>query len=504
MMRGVATALLAASLLLQGCDLAPRYARPGPPVPPAFPRGDAYAVAAPGEPPASLSWQQVFTDPRLSRVIALALANGRDLRIAAANVASARALYRVQRADLFPEIGAAADYRIVRNASSTTSITTGSGTGTDGAGTGTGTTGTGTTGTGTTGTGTTVASTNRNTVQSYSLDLGLASFEIDLFGRQRNLTRAAFEDYLATDAGARAARLSLVAETASAWLTLVGDRSLLAVARETARSAQATVDISARRFEAGITSQLDLESARTLLAQLQSDIANDIALVAQDRNALELLVGAPVDDMLLPATLNEVTLPAELPAGLSSTILLRRPDVVQAEHALIGANARIGAARAAFFPTISLTAAVGLASTALSGLFTGGAFNWSVAPSATLPIFDAGRNAGNLGYARAQRYLYLAQYEQAIQAAFRDVADALARRGTIDAQVAAQQRLFVSASNSLNLANARYQGGIDSYLNALDAQRTLYSAQQTLIATRVTQGDNLVTLYRVLGGDQRF
>jgi multidrug efflux system outer membrane protein len=486
---------LLALALTAGCDLAPHYARPAAPVPPRFPSGPAYAAAPEAEPSASISWRQIFTDPRLAQVIDLALANGRDLRIAVANVAAARADYRVQRAGLFPEIDAEASARITHASNSGTTVLpvtggTGSGSGT---GTGSGS-----------GTGNVISGTGGGTNHSYALDLGLASFEIDLFGRQRNLTKSAFEQYLATDAGARATRLTLVGETASAWYTLAADRSALAVAQATLKASQAAADISRRRFTGGIASELDLQSALTLVAQAQSDIATETTQVAQDRNALELLVGAPVPDALLPDTLDAAALPAELPAGLPSTVLLRRPDVIEAEHQLIAANARIGAARAAFFPRISLTAAVGLASGGLSNLFSNGAFNWSVAPQATLPIFDAGANAGNLAFAKAERHLYLAQYEKAIQTAFREVADALARRGTIDAQLTAQQALTKAAQTSLNLAVARYQGGIDPYLNTLDAERTLYSAQQTLVAARLAQAENLVTLYRVLGGDQNF
>ncbi|MBV9842384.1 MAG: efflux transporter outer membrane subunit [Sphingomonadaceae bacterium] len=510
--RAVARLPLALAMLaaLAGCDLAPHYARPGAPVPPKFPSDGAYQKAIESQPPpASVDWHQLFTDPKLAQVIELALANGRDLRIAAANVAAARATYRVQRSDLFPEIDAGAVARIAHsnNGESSATAVSGTGAGTTGSGAGSGAgsgTGNGTGGSSGTGTGTTAVATGGGTSHYYSLDLGIASYEIDLFGRVRNLTKSAFEQYLATDAGARATKLTLIGETAAAWYTFAADRSVLEVAQQTLKASQASAEVSRQRFEGGIASELDLQSTLTLVEQAQSDIAADMSQVAQDKNALDLLVGAPVSDDLLPVDIDHVTLPVELPSGLSSTILLRRPDVVEAEHQLIAANARIGAARAAFFPRISLTTAAGLASGGLSSLFTGHAFNWSVEPSATLPIFDGGANAGNLAYAKAERKLYLAQYEQAVQTAFREVADALARRGTIDAQLAAQQALTNSARLSLNLAQARYQGGIDPYLNYLDAERTLYTAQQSLAATKLIQAENLVTLYRVLGGDQNF
>ena len=267
-------------------------------------------------------------------------------------------------------------------------------------------------------------------------------------------------------------------------------------------SAQRSVDLTRARLSGGVAPRTDLRQAETVLYQAQSDHAQQITAVAQDRNALELLVGAPVADAELPVAIESVDgMLGELPAGLDSRILLRRPDVVQAEYRLRGANARIGAARAAFFPTISLTGLAGFASTALASLFTGGAFTWSVAPGATLPIFDAGLNAGNLTTARGESALALAQYQQAIQSAFRDVADALARRGTIDRQFAAQSALEAAARDSYALAEARYREGIDPFLSSLDAQRTLYGARRSLAQARLTRADNLVTLYRVLGGD---
>ena len=331
---------------------------------------------------------------------------------------------------------------------------------------------------------------------------GATSWEIDLFGRLRSLTRATFDIYLGQEAAARAARLTLVADIANAYLQLAADRSLLAIALDTASSAQTTVTLTQARLDGGVAPRTDLRQAQTVLATARADQANVTALVAQDRNALDLLVGAPVADALLPPSIEAVdALLGELPAGLDSQVLLRRPDVVQAEYQLRAANARIGAARAAFLPRISLTGLAGLSSTALSALFTGGAFTWTVAPSASIPIFDGGANAGNLAYAHAQRDYYVANYQKTIQTAFREVADALARRGTIDAQLAADQLNLEAAQDTLNLDVQRYRTGIDPYLNTLDAQRTLYDARRTISTARLTRAQNLVALYQQLGAD---
>jgi multidrug efflux system outer membrane protein len=302
---------------------------------------------------------------------------------------------------------------------------------------------------------------------------------------------------------ARATRLTLVGEIATAYFTYAADQSLMRISRETEAVAARAVTLTNARLQGGIASRIDLRQAQTVLEQARSDLATQTTRVAQDRNALQLLVGAPIPDADLPPSIEAVDgLVRELPAGLDSAILLRRPDVVEAEFQLIGANARIGAARAAFFPRISLTGLLGLASSALTSLLTGGAFNYTAGVNASLPIFDAGATRGNLQYAQAQRQLFLARYEQAIQTAFREVSDALARRGTIGAQFAAQTRLVAAAQDNFALNEARYRAGIENFLNVLDAQRTLYTAQRSLVATRLTRATNLADLYRTLGGDQ--
>ncbi len=459
--------LMASVMLLSACNLAPKYVRPAPPVPATLPEGPAYAAQTAAEKP-GLPWQQLVTDAKLKTVIDRALANNRDLRATLANVVSARAQYRVQRADLLPAITADGSATFRHNSQANSGNTAFQGSGVQ---------------------------------ESYSADVGFSAFEIDLFGRVRNLTKAALETYLATEEGARSTRITLIAETASAYATLAADQELLAVAKDTAASAGRSLKLTQSLNIAGLSGKLDVHQAETVLQQALSDVESSTTQVAQDRNALNLLVGAPVEDALLPGTLATLAPGiAETPAGLSSDILLQRPDVLQAEHQLKAANANIGAARAAFFPSISLTSAIGVASAGLSSLFTGDAHTWSVAPSVSMPIFGGGVKA-NLDYSKAQRDLYVAQYEKAVQTAFSEVADALARAGTIDRQQAAQQALLTASQKSYDLADQRYRAGIDTFLNSLTSQRTLYSARQSAIATELTAINNRITLYRVIGAD---
>lgn len=445
------------ALLLAGCNMAPAYVRPAPPVPAMLPRGEAYPSAPTGV-AAGLPWTRLVIDQRLHAVIERALTNNRDLRAALANVQSARAQYRVQRATLLPTITGDIAAGFVRQ--------------------------------------------NDARQNSYSADIGFSAFEIDLFGRLRNLSESALETYLATEEGARSTRISLIAETASAYATLAADQQLLALARQTLASAERTLALTRSLNQAGLSGKLDVYQAQTTVEQASSDVAANVTQVAQDRNALDLLVGAPVEDALLPTSLDSLIAGvAKVPAALSSDILLQRPDVLQAEHHLKAANADIGAARAAMFPRISLTSAIGVASSALSSLFTGDAFAWSVNPSASLPIFG-GPARGNLDYSKAQRDLYVAQYEKAVQTAFREVADGLAREGTIDAQQAAQQRLADASQRAYDLAEQRYRAGIDTFLTALTSQRALYSARQSAIATDLALISNRILLYRVIAADQ--
>ncbi|WP_274379030.1 efflux transporter outer membrane subunit [Altericroceibacterium spongiae] len=452
--------LTATALLLSGCNMGPQYERPAAPIAPEWPQGAAYDPALSGK--AGLPWRSMIANRKLRHVIGQMLENNRDLQASLANMQSARAQYRAQRSDLFPSLTA-----------------DGSASFTD--------------------------RDNNNGVpvnsESYNASIGFSAFEIDLFGRLRNQTKAQFEAYLATQSGMQATRLSLVAETATAYATLAADRDLLAIAQDTAASAERSVTLNQELLDSGLGAGADVESARTVLAQAQSDIADYTTQVAQDRNALELLVGAPVTEEWLPASLNELESSVGIvPAGLSSEVLLQRPDVVEAEHSLKSANASIGAARAAFFPTISLTATLGVASTALSSLFDGNSQFLTASPSASVPLIG-GPQGANVDYAKAQRDYAVALYERTVQEAFRDVADALARRGTITDQRQAQERLVTSAQRSLSLSEQRYRAGIAGFIETLTAQRTLYSARRSEVAAQLLDISNRFTLYSAIGSD---
>lgn len=459
------TALFLAATALAGCSMEPKYVRPAAPVPPSWPVGDAYLATSEATLPA-VTYRHIFRDARLQKLIERAIVENRDLRLAAANIRAAREQYRIQRADRFPEIAAGAGATVSEGQSSGTSAT-GSGART-----------------------------------RFTADAGITGFELDLFGRVASLTRAEQNRYFATEAGARATWLTLVGDIADAWLRYAADASLLEIAQDTASNAENSVRLTKARLEGGVAPRTDLRQAEQILEGARADLAEQRTALAQDVNALQLLIGAPVDPALLPASLDEAAPTiAELPAGIDSSVLLRRPDVVQAEYALRAANAEIGAARAALFPRISLTGLLGLASNALTGLFSGNGFNWSAGADANYSIFNAGAGRANVRLTEAQREAAVATYERAIQSAFREVADALARRGTITEQLRATQAQTEAAADTYRLSEARYRGGIDTFLNSLDAQRSLYSARRTLVNTRLVQASNLVTLYRTLGGD---
>jgi multidrug efflux system outer membrane protein len=487
MMRRTASALLLVATGLAGCSMTPKYVRPDAPVPPSWPVGDAYLRQSEATLPA-VTWRETFGDTRLQALIAQALANNRDLRLSVANIEAARAQYRIQRADLLPQIDASGRYTYSGGGTRSSTTTTGNGTGT---GTGAGT-----------GTGVSTGTTTIGASSAYSVSLGATAFELDLFGRVRSLTSAALDRYFATEAAARATRLTLVGDVASAWLTYAADQSLLTIARDTATVAERSVRLTRARLQGGIAPRTDVRQAEQVLATAQADLAQQTTAVAQDANALRLLVGADIDPALLPTAIDRVAgTVATLPAGLDSGVLLRRPDVVQAEYTLRAYNAEIGAARAALFPRISLTGLVGFASQALRTLFAGGAFNYSVAPSVSYPIFQAGAGIAGVRYSQAQRDGAIATYEKTIQTAFRETADALARQGTIDAQLRANRLSLDAAADTARLSDARYRGGIDTYLSSLDAQRTLYTAQRTLVATQLVAATNRVSLYTAIGGD---
>ena len=472
-------AIAVAALLATSCTtMEPRYARPSPSIPASWPVGDPYLVAAEAGLPA-VTYKQVFTDTRLQTLIAQALDNNRNLMAAAANVAAAREQYRIQRAQQFPTLDANAGATLSGNRGG------GSGSGANGNGTGTG---------GSRGSGGVSA--------QFQAGLSVPSYEVDLFGRLRSLTDVELNRYFSTEAGARATRLTLVANIASEWLDYAADSSLLLIDEQTAASAQKTVRLTRIRLEGGVAPRTDLDQAEQILDTAEADLARQRTAVAQDVNALQLLVGGPVDPALLAHSIDEAFgTVAPMPTGLDSYVLLRRPDVVQAEYDLRAANANIGAARAALFPRITLTGLLGFASSALLKLFTGGAFGWSAGANASYTIFQAGAGHANVRLTEAQKRAAIATYQGAIQTAFREVSDALARRGTMNDEIAARQRQQAETADTYLLTEARYNAGIDPFLNVLDAQRSYYAAQQTLVNTKLTAAQNIVDTYSAIGGD---
>lgn len=460
-MRSLLVVLMAATAL-GGCTLAPRYERPALPVGQAWPTPAPTTSSVSG---ADLAWRDVFQDTRLQSVIALSLEQNRDLRVAVANIERARAQYRIQRADLLPAIDAVGAGQRSRMPAA-------------------------------------VSPTGRADVtDQFSVTAGFSAYELDLFGRVRSLSAAALQSFFATEENRRAVQISLISEVANAYLALAADQDLLAISEDTLVTREAGLDLNRKRFEAGAASELDVRQAQTLTEQARSDAAVARARVDQDRNALRLLVGAELPAELLPqGDLQRVGVLADIPASLPSDVLVRRPDVRAAEHALQAQNANIGAARAAFFPRISLTGSAGTLSPELGDLFGAGARTWSFAPQIVLPIFSGGANIANLRGAEASRDVAVAQYEKAIQTAFREVSDALAVQATIRDRVAAQERLVEAAAATQRLTQARYDRGVDGYLALLDAQRTLYVARQTLLAAQLAQTVNRVELYRALGG----
>jgi multidrug efflux system outer membrane protein len=458
--------LVGAGILLGGCSLAPQYQQPQAPIPGEWPQGEAYSdTQAVAEVPAAqdLQWQDFFTDEKLKTVIAMALANNRDLRLAALNVEKARALYGIQRAELFPAVNAAGAGAKQRRSADL------------------------------------IRPGEPRTVDQYSVDLGVAAWEIDFFGRIRSLKDQALQAYLATEQARRSAQIMLIAEVSRAYLTLAADREKLKLARSTLKDQMTSYDLIQKSYHIGIATEIDLRRAQTQVDAARRDVPRNIQLAAQDQNALNLLAGLPVPEDLLPDDLASVAPPKAVTPGLGSEVLLNRPDIVAAEHRLKGANAFIGAARAAFFPRISLTASMGTASDELSGLFGSGNDTWNFAPRIVMPIFDA-RTWAALRASKADQEIILTQYEQAIQTAFREVADALAVQGTINQQVAAQQSLVDATAETYRLSNRRYTIGIDNYLSVLDAHRSLYLQQQVLISLHLTELANQVKLYAALGG----
>jgi multidrug efflux system outer membrane protein len=448
--------------------MAPKYTQPAAPVPAAWPSGPAYKaeVAKPADKPvADIPWREFFIDEQLRKLIALALENNRDLRVAALNIERSQALYQIQRADLLPKVDASTGASFQRVPETL------SGTG------------------------------SAMRVDQYNIGLGVSSYELDLFGRVRSLKNQALEQYLATEQAGRSVQISLVSLVTATYLVLAADHERLQLARETLTNQQESYKLTKSRFEAGVTSLLTVNQTKTIVDAARVDIARYTTMVAQDENALNLVVGSNVPPELLPQSLSETLASLkDISPGLPSDVLLSRPDILQAEGQLKGANANIGAARAAFFPRITLVSSIGFGTDDLAGLFKPGSLAWKFAPQITLPIFDGGSNRANQKVAEVDRDIAVALYEKAIQNAFREVADALAQRGTIDEQVAAQQSLTDATAESYRLSQARFDKGVDSYLTVLDSQRSLYGAQQNLITARLSRLANLVTLYKVLGG----
>ena len=455
----------------------PKSVRPAPSIPGSWPVGDPYLVAAEAGLPA-LTYKQIFTDPRLQTLIGEALVNNRNLRATAANIAVTREQYRIQRANQFPTLNT--------TGGATFSGSRGGGSSGSGFGSGNGNGG---------GSGSGVSA-------NYQAGLSVPSYELDLFGRLRFLTDVQLNHYFATEAGARSTRLALVANVVTAWLNHASDSSLLKIDQETATSAQKSVRLTRLRLNGGIAPRTDLDQAEQIYDTAEADLARQRTAVAQDLNALQLLVGESVDETLLAGSIDEAfgTI-APTPTGLDSYVLLRRPDVVQAEYQLRSANANIEAARAALFPRLTLTGLLGFASSALLKLFTGGAFGWSVGANANYTIFQAGAGHANVRLTQAQQRAAVATYQGTIQTAFRDVSDALARRGTINDEIAARQRQQAETGDAYLLGETRYEAGIDPFLNVLDAQRSYYAAQQTLVNTKLAAAQNIVDTYQAIGGD---
>jgi multidrug efflux system outer membrane protein len=463
-MRSARLPLAALALAVAGCSLAPRYERPASPVAPELGTAGAPAGGAAVE---DLGWRDVFGDERLKRLVALALENNRDLRVAALNVELTRAQYHIQRAELLPSLtasGSGTRQRVPADLSSSGAPVT---------------------------------------ATTYTVGLD-AAFELDLFGRVRNLSSAALEQYLASEEARRSAHIALVAEVASEYLAERALDDQVALARQTLETVESSYGLTKLTYEAGRVSELDLRTAESQVQTARFNLSAAQQQRAQAENALVLLVGQPLPaDLPQPMPLDDQGVLADLPAGVRSEVLLRRPDILGAEHALRGANAEIGAARAAFFPSITLTAFGGSSSIELSSLFSGGTAMWSFSPRINLPIFRGGALEAQLDVATVRKSIQIARYERAIQVAFREVADALVARGAVEDQLAAQRARVEAEQRRYDLSDLRYRKGVDSYLNVLTAQRDLFAAQQLLIQTRLAQLAARVDLYRALGGGWR-
>lgn len=458
-------ALAITAAMLSGCSLIPEYQRPDSPVATQYPEGPAYSAAqAADQAAAEQDWPTFFRDPALRLLIQTALSNNRDLKVAALNVEAYRAQFRIQRADLFPAIDANASGTRQRLPADLS------------------------------------PSGNAGISSQYGVNLGVSAYELDLFGRVRSLSQQALETYFSSEEARRSTQISMVASVANAYLTWQADRELFKLTQETLNAYEESLKLTTRSNAVGVASALDMSQARTAVDGARASLANYQRQLAQDENALVLLLGTG-----LPATLpapQPLASPmlAEVPAGLPADLLTRRPDVLEAEHLLRASNANIGAARAAFFPSISLTANAGTASSDLDGLFKGGSGSWTFSPSINLPIFNAGALRASLDYSKIQKEISVANYEKTIQTSFREVSDGLTARKTYKDQLQAQDDLVNASQDYYRLAERRYRIGIDSNLTFLDAQRSLFSNQQALIQDRLAQLMSEVNLYTALGG----
>jgi multidrug efflux system outer membrane protein len=472
-----------AATVLAACTLMPHYERPQSPVPDGWP-ADAAGASGTASPEVSLDqigWRDFFTDPRLQRLVEIALENNRNLRIAVLNVAASEAQFRVERGNLFPAIsatGAGLAERLPANGALPLGGVAGSG-------------------------GNTQVSSGSaaTTLHYYSAGIGFTNYELDLFGRQRSLTTQAFEQYLAQSESRRSTQISLVAEVATDYFAVLADEALVKLTRETLQNEVESYELTMAMYERDTTTLLSLRQAESAVEAARANLAQYERQLAQDTHALALVLGQGIPaDLPPPKDMNAEGLLAQVPEGLPSNLLTHRPDILSAEHTLRAANANIGAARAAFFPSIQLTASGGTASNRLKNLFSAGSSTWSFAPTITLPIFTGGQNRANLDLAHIEKNVTIAQYELTIQTAFREVSDSLSARGTYIDQRRAQQALVAADADAYRLAEMRFRSGVDNYLATLDAQRSLYAAQQGLVTVRQAELANQVTLYKALGG----
>jgi multidrug efflux system outer membrane protein len=457
--------LALAAFALGGCSLIPDYQQPPADVAAQWPQGPAYATnEATSNNASELSWQQFFRDPAMQQLIATALQHNLDLRVAALNIEAYRAQYQIQRAELLPAVnanGSGSRQRLPAESSSTGAAQINS---------------------------------------QYSATMGISAYELDLFGRLHSLSEQALQTYFASEQARRATHISLIASVANAHLNWQADQALLQLTNETLQAFEQSHQLTVRSNQVGIASALELSQSRTSVESARVRQAQYQRLVAQDRNALTTLLGTGLPANLAVSQPLASQLLSEMPAGLPSDLLQRRPDILAAEHALLAANANIGAARAAFFPSISLTANAGSLSPDLAGLFNSGSGTWLFQPQINLPIFNAGSLQASLDYSKIQKDIRVAQYQQSIQTAFQEVADGLAARHTYQQQLQAQRDLVSANQDYYRLAERRYLVGVDSSLTFLIAQRSLFSAQQGLIVERLAQLSSEVNLYKALGG----